>query len=96
MHDLIYHLVRLEYSEHGAIELGDPRVRAAKTLTTLGLVVFVGARIDIEPEVFNLHAAPDVLAREAAGLFYASHVAAAVASPDVARAGNFLEGSAVG
>ena len=74
VHDLIYTIVQDEYPHYGAIDLGDPRVRTAQAMKQLALGSFEGARVDIEPLVLNLHASPDVLAREAAGFFYASFV----------------------
>lgn len=74
IHDLIYRIVQREYPDYGAIDLGDPRVRTAQALKELAVASFEGARVDIEPVVLNLSAAPDVLAREAAGFFYASFV----------------------
>ena len=72
IHDLIYNLVRREQPNFGEIDLGDPRVRTGQALKQLAIETFEGAQLNIEPMVFDLHAPPDVLAREAAGFFYAS------------------------
>lgn len=72
IHDLIYNLVRREQPNFGEIDLGDPRVRTGQALKQLAIESFEGAQLNIEPMVFDLHAPPDVLAREAAGFFYAS------------------------
>ncbi|MFT7571497.1 MAG: SAM-dependent methyltransferase [Paracoccaceae bacterium] len=77
VHDIIYACARREYPDYGAIELGDPRVRTAAALQELAANTFVGADIDITPAVLSLDAAPDILAREAAGFFYASFVLSA-------------------
>lgn len=74
IHDIIYECARREYPDYGEIELGDPRVRKAGALRALAAETFVGADITIAPFVLRLKAAPDVLAREAAGFFYASFV----------------------
>lgn len=77
IHDIIYECARREYPDYGNIELGDPRVRTAGAMQELAAETFVGADIDITPMVLSLDAAPDVLAREAAGFFYASFVLSA-------------------
>ena len=79
IHDLIYSFVRLEHANYGKIDLGDPRVRSARSLEQLAIETFKNASVSIEPLVFNLYATPDVLAREAAGFFYASFVLSASA-----------------
>jgi SAM-dependent methyltransferase len=77
IHDIIYACARREYPDYGAIELGDPRVRTAGALQELAAQSFVEADIKIMPIVLSLKAAPDLLAREAAGFFYASFVLSA-------------------
>lgn len=77
IHDIIYACARREYPDYGAIELGDPRVRTAAALQELTAKTFVDADIEITPLVLSLDAAPDILAREAAGFFYASFVLSA-------------------
>ena len=72
IHELIYNVVRREQPRFGKIDLGDPRVRTGQALKQLAAKSFEGAQVDIEPLVFDLHASPDVLAREVAGFFYAS------------------------
>ncbi len=74
VHDIIYDLVQHDHPDYGAIDLGDPRVRTAQALKEIALLSFEGARVDIEPVVLNLGGAPELLAREAAGFFYASFV----------------------
>ena len=74
VHDIIYTCARREYPDYGKIELGDPRVRTADALHELAAKTFFGSDIEITPVVLSLDAAPDVLARETAGFFYASFV----------------------
>jgi SAM-dependent methyltransferase len=77
IHDIIYKCAQSEYPDYGAIELGDPRVRTAAALQELTAETFVGTDITITPVVLSLNAAPETLAREAAGFFYASFVLSA-------------------
>ena len=49
-------------------------MRTADALHELVSKTFFGSDIEITPAVLSLDAAPDVLAREAAGFFYASFV----------------------
>lgn len=79
LHRLIYGWVQREYPGYGAIDMGDDRVRTTADLAALVQESFAGARVEVEPAVVNLYAAPDVLAREAAGFFYASFVLSAPA-----------------
>ena len=74
IHDIIYAHVQRKYPDYGIIELGDARVRATEDLQELVEKTFVGSDINIAPVVFSFNAAPDLLAREAAGFFYASFV----------------------
>ena len=74
VHNLIYNFVRREHPKYGETDLGDPRVRDGHTLEQLAIDSFPGASVTIEPLVFDLYTSPDVLAREAAGFFYASFV----------------------
>ncbi|MGB5831007.1 MAG: class I SAM-dependent methyltransferase [Thiohalocapsa sp.] len=72
VHHLIYGWVQRECPGYGLSDMGDARVRTTASVATLVRDSFDGARVEIEPAVVSLHAAPDVLAREAAGFFYAS------------------------
>jgi ubiquinone/menaquinone biosynthesis C-methylase UbiE len=74
VHDIIYKYAQRNYPNYGAIELGDPRVRSATGLKELVGKTFTNADINITPVLFSLNSTPDVLAREAAGFFYASFV----------------------
>jgi len=74
IHDIIYQQVQRKYPDYGVIELGDTRVRTAEGLKKLVAKVFVDSVINIKPVLLSLNAAPEVLAREAAGFFYASFV----------------------
>jgi SAM-dependent methyltransferase len=74
IHDIIYQQVQRKYPNYGVIELGDTRVRTADGLKKLVAKVFVDSSISIKPVLLSLNAAPEILAREAAGFFYASFV----------------------
>ena len=74
VHDIIYEHVQSKYPDYGVFELGDPRVRTAEGLQKLMAETFVDFDIDITPITLNFNAAPKILAREAAGFFYASFV----------------------
>jgi ubiquinone/menaquinone biosynthesis C-methylase UbiE len=74
IHDIIYQYAQRKYPDYGVIELGDSRVRTAEGLKKLVAKVFVGSDTSITPVLLSLNAAPEVLAREAAGFFYASFV----------------------
>jgi len=74
LNDLIFRWVEREYPGYREIDLGDARVRSAAALTALANRAFQPANVRIEPAVVTLSAAPDVLAREAVGFFYASFV----------------------
>jgi len=74
LHEVIYRWVQQEYPSYGAIDMGDARVRTTAALAVLVQSIFEDAEIQIEPGIVNYHAAPKVLAREAAGFFYASFV----------------------
>ncbi len=74
INDIIYGYVQREYPSYGCIELGDQRVRRARGLKELAKKTFVYSDINITPLLLSLSAAPDILAREAAGFFYASFV----------------------
>ena len=49
-------------------------MRTSQDLKQLALGSFKCAQVDIELAIFDMHATPDILAREAAGFFYASFV----------------------
>jgi len=74
IHNVIYDMVKSEYPNYGKIDLGDLRVRNSKDLRQLAFESFKGAHIDIESAIFEMYASPDILAREAAGFFYASFI----------------------
>lgn len=72
LHHLIYDWVQREYPDYGKVDLGDRRVRTTAALTELVANSFPGADIRIEAAVVAQRGAPFVLAREAAGFFYAA------------------------
>jgi SAM-dependent methyltransferase len=74
IHNIIYEHVQREYPNYGLIDLGDLRVRTVEGLHELAIKTFVNPDINITPVLLSLNAAPDVLAREVAGFFYASFV----------------------
>jgi ubiquinone/menaquinone biosynthesis C-methylase UbiE len=74
VHDIIYGYAQCKYPNYGVVELGDPRVRTATGLKKLVEEIFIDPDINITPVLLSLNAAPDILAREAAGFFYASCV----------------------
>ena len=77
IHDIIYASTQSEYPDYEAIDLGDPRVRTAAALKELAAQSFIEADIEIMPIALSFHSSADVLAREAAGFFYASFVLSA-------------------
>ena len=79
VHNIIYGYAQRRYPDYGAIELGDPRVRTGAGLEELALKTFRNPDITIRSIPLSFSAAPDVLAREAAGFFYASFVVSAIA-----------------
>jgi ubiquinone/menaquinone biosynthesis C-methylase UbiE len=74
VHDIIYKHVQSKYPDYGVFELGDPRVRTAEGLQKLTAETFEDFDINITPITLSFNAVPSVLAREAAGFFYASFV----------------------
>jgi ubiquinone/menaquinone biosynthesis C-methylase UbiE len=74
VHDIIYEHVQCKYPDYGVFELGDPRVRTAEGLQKLTAENFVDFNVNITPISLSFKAAPSILAREAAGFFYASFV----------------------
>jgi len=74
VHDIIYEHVQCKYPDYGVFELGDPRVRTAAGLQKLTAETFEDFDINITPITVSFNAAPSILAREAAGFFYASFV----------------------
>ena len=74
VHDIIYKHVQCKYPDYGVFDLGDPRVRTAEELHKLTAETFIDFDINITPITLSFNAAPNILAREAAGFFYASFV----------------------
>ena len=71
---IIYKYVQRQYPDYGAIELGDPRIRTMEGLNELAMHTFIDPDITITPGLVSLNAAPEILARQVAGFFYASFV----------------------
>ena len=76
VHNIIYEHVQSKYPDYGVFELGDPRVRTAEGLQKLTAETFEDFDIKITPITLSFNGTPSVLAREAAGFFYASFVLA--------------------
>jgi len=74
VHDIIYKHVQSKYPDYGVFELGDPRVRTAEGLQKLTAETFEDFDVNITPITLNFNTTPSILAREAAGFFYASFV----------------------
>jgi SAM-dependent methyltransferase len=83
VHDLIYRHVQAGLPDYGRVDLGDPRVRDAESLTRLVASVFPGASILCEPNVVTLTGPADRVARDAAGFFYAAFVLSDAARADM-------------
>ena len=79
VHDLIYAHVQAEFPAYGAVDLGDPRVRAAEGLTALVRAAFPEAAMRVETGVVAMSGPAATLAEEAAGFFYAAFVLPPVA-----------------
>ncbi len=74
VHNIIYQFVQHEYPNYGFIELGDPRVRTIAGLHELSKSTSKEFDINISSQLLSFSSAPDTLAREVAGFFYASFV----------------------
>lgn len=74
VNDVIYRWVKRAFPRYGEIELGDPRVREQAALAELARRAFRTDDISVEEGMFVLEGPSDILAREAAGFFYASFV----------------------
>lgn len=77
VHDLIYGHVQAETPGYGAVDLGDPRVRSADSLSALVRSAFPGAAVRVETNVVTLSGPGPAVAQEAAGFFYAAFVLSA-------------------
>jgi SAM-dependent methyltransferase len=73
-HDLIYAHVQAEVPGYGEIDLGDPRVRDADSLSDMVRAAFPGAAVTVETAVVSMEGAADAVAEAAAGFFYAAFV----------------------
>jgi len=74
VHDLIYKYVQDELPNYGNIDLGDPRIRSADSLSNLASEVFPDATVKIETNVVSMEGSVDEVTRTAAGFFYASFI----------------------
>lgn len=74
VHDLIYSHVQARLPDYGLRDLGDPRIRNAKSLVSLVEDTFPGSSVNVETEVVTMSGPPRVVAAEASGFFYAAFV----------------------
>ncbi|MGF1455513.1 MAG: class I SAM-dependent methyltransferase [Alphaproteobacteria bacterium] len=74
VHHVIYGWVQREFPCFGRVDLGDARVRDGGSLACLSEATFHAATVTVDSSVFSLSGPPDMVAREAAGFFYAAFV----------------------
>ncbi len=74
VNDVVFKHVQRELPGYGDHDLGDPRTRTPEALAALAEGVFAGADVGVETSAFALTGPPDLLAKEAAGFFYAAFV----------------------
>ena len=74
INNIIYKYVQRQYPGYGAVELGDPRIRTMEGLNELVMNTFSDPDITIIPGLVSFNEAPEKLARQVAGFFYASFV----------------------
>ena len=74
VHDIIYKHTQNECSMYGLIEIGDSRVRSAKSLNQLIKEIFTDAEITITSHILSMKETPIILAKEVSKFFYASMV----------------------
>ena len=74
IHDIIYKQAQKECSMYGLIEIGDSRVRSAKSLNQLIKEIFTDAEITISSNILSMKETPIILAKEVSKFFYASMV----------------------
>lgn len=79
VHDVIYRAAQRECRSYGNADLGDARVRSPGSLAALVRQTFRHAEIRVEPGLVGLDGAPQRLAEQATGFFYASFVLSPVA-----------------
>ena len=74
IHDIIYKHTQKECSMYGSIEIGDSRVRSAKSLNQLIKEIFTDAEVTISSHILSMKETPIILAKEVTKFFYASMV----------------------
>lgn len=74
VHDIIYKHTQKKYSKYGSIEMGDIRVRSAKSLNQLTKEIFTDAKVSIFSHILSMKETPIILAKEVSKFFYASLV----------------------
>ncbi|MEI4231461.1 class I SAM-dependent methyltransferase [Roseovarius sp. D22-M7] len=74
VHDLIYGHVQAELPGYGVVDLGDPRVRGADSLSDLVRAAFPDATVTVETGVVAMEGPANDVAEAAAGFFYAAFI----------------------
>ena len=74
VHDIIYKHTQNECSMYGLIEIGDSRVRSAKSLNQLIKEIFTDSEVTISSHILSMKETPIILAKEVSKFFYASMV----------------------
>ena len=74
VHNLIYKYVQTKLPNYGKIDLGDPRIRATKSLEHLVGKAFPSADVSIENNIVSMVGPVAEVSETAAGFFYASFI----------------------
>ena len=74
VHDIIYKHTQKECLMYGLIEIGDSRVRSAKSLNQLIKEIFTDAEVTISSNILSMKETPIILAKEVSKFFYASMI----------------------
>lgn len=74
VHDLIYGHGQAELPGYGEVDLGDPRVRGADSLSDLVRSAFPDATVTVETGVVTMEGPAMEVAEAAAGFFYAAFI----------------------
>ena len=74
VYNLIYKYVQTKLPNYGEIDLGDPRIRGAKSLEHLLSEAFPDAKVSLENNVVSMVGPVAEVSETAAGFFYASFI----------------------
>ena len=74
IHNLIYGYVQDKIPKYGEIDLGDPRIRSADSLSNLVHESFPETNVTVETSVVSMEGPVAEVAETAAGFFYASFI----------------------